>query len=60
MENRNWTIKEIKLFCEVLIDLVNNFMRTLEKKALKKASTREVFKEISGVFQEALAEPVFI
>ena len=35
-------------------------MRTLEKKALKKASTREVFKEISGVFQEALAEPVFI
>ena len=60
MENRNWTIKEIKLFCEVLIDLVNNFMRTLEKKALKKASTQEVFKEISGVFQEALAEPVFI
>ena len=60
MENRNWTIKEIKLFCEDLIDLVNNFMRTLEKKALKKASTQEVFKEISGVFQEALAEPVFI
>ena len=60
MENRNWTTKEMKLFCEVLIDLVNNFMRTLEKKALKKASIREVFKEISGVFQEALAEPVFI
>ena len=50
----------MKLFCKILVDPVNNFMRTLEKKALKKASTQEVFEETFGVFQEALPEPAFI
>lgn len=37
MESRNWTSEEIKLFCEILVDPVNNFMVTIEKTALKKS-----------------------
>ena len=43
MESRNWTSEETKLFCEMLIDPVKNVTVTIEKTALKKASTREVF-----------------
>ena len=47
------------MFCRVLVDLVNDFMIALEKKLLKKLK-REGFEKISGVFQEALQELVFI
>ena len=48
MKNTNWPAKEMKLFCKILVDPVNNLKITLEKKAVKKASIREVFKQISG------------
>ena len=44
MKNTNWPAKEMKLFCKILVDPVNNLKITLEKKAVKKASTGEVFK----------------
>ena len=56
---RKWTTDETNLFCEVIADPVNNFMRTLEKKALKKASTAEVFESIRKVYINALANPSF-
>ena len=59
MESRNWTSEETKLFCEILVDPVNNFMVTLERKALKKASTREVFESVLEELQTALEEPSF-
>ena len=34
--SRNWTKAETNLFCEILVDPINNFMQTLEQKALKK------------------------
>ena len=46
MENkttRNWTAEETNLFCSILVDPVTKFMLTLERKALKKAATKEVF-----------------
>ena len=52
MENRSWATEEMKLLCEILHDSVNNFMKTLKKKALK-TSIRGVFEETSRVFQEA-------
>ena len=45
-EVRNWTKDETELFCNVVADPINNFVATLEKKALKKASTKEVFEDI--------------
>ena len=56
---RKWTTDETNLFCEVIADPVNNFMRTLEKKALKKASTAEVFESVRKVYINALANPSF-
>ena len=37
MESRNWKSEETKLFCEMLVDTVDNLMVTIEKTALKKA-----------------------
>ena len=47
----------MKLFCEILADLVNYFMISLEEKNFK---NHHVFEEITRVFQEVLQEPVFI
>ena len=33
--SRKWTSDKTNLFCDILADLVNNFMETLEKRALK-------------------------
>ena len=33
-----WTSDETNLFCEILADLVNNFMETLQRGALKRHS----------------------
>ena len=45
-KTRNWTDDETVLLCEVLSDPMNNYLNTLETKALKKAPTREVFQAI--------------
>lgn len=49
----------MKLFYTILVDPVNNFMITLEKKFKKCIKTRGI-EEICRVFQEVLQEPVFI
>ena len=36
--SRKWTSHEKNLFCEILADLVNNFMETLQRGALKRHS----------------------
>ena len=52
---RNWTAKETILFWSILADLVTKFMLTWERKAVKKAATKEVFailEELKTVFME--------
>jgi len=44
--SRNWTFEETNLFCSILVDPTHNYLVQLEKKAIKKASTRELFQEI--------------
>ena len=39
----NWTAEETNLVCEILVDIK---FHALDKKALKKASTKEVFEDI--------------
>ena len=50
-EARNWTSIETKQFCSILADPVNPCMITLERKALKKASTKVVFEEVLEEFK---------
>ena len=58
--SRNWTKEETELFCEVLVDPVNNFLETLEKKALKKSSTKEVFEAILDELKTEMLKEEFI
>ena len=51
-EARNWTSIETKPFCSILADPVNPFMITLERKALKKASSKVVFEEVLEEFKK--------
>ena len=53
--SRNWTTEETNLFCEIVTDPITNFMITLEGKALKKLSR----KEILGEFQARLLGDYF-
>ena len=56
--SRNWTKAETNLFCEIPVDPINHFMQTLEQKALKKASAKEVYDAIVAEMKEAMkAEP---
>ena len=57
---RNWTNEETVLFCQILTDPVCNYLETLEKKALKKSSTKEVFESILEDFQKSLQNHEFI
>ena len=41
--SRNWTAEETTLFCKILADIK---FHALDKKALRKASTKEVFEDI--------------
>lgn len=54
-----WTAEETNLFCETLSDSISNFILTLEKKALKKASTKEVIIEILAELLERFSEETF-
>ena len=42
---RNWTTEETNI-CSILADPITKFMLTLERKASKKASKKEVFEPI--------------
>ena len=53
-EGRNWTKQETNLFCNILADSTNNFFPTLEKKALKKSKTKEVFDDVLEIFSKEL------
>ena len=56
---RKWTSDKTNLFCEILADPVNNFKEMLEKRALKKSSTREVFDSIVVEFKGRLENAEF-
>ena len=43
---RNWTAEQTNLFCSILADPVTKFILTFERKALKKAATKDVFEAI--------------
>ena len=58
-DGRNWTKDETNIFCRVLADPINNFVSTLEKRALKKASTKEVFEDILAEFKANLETEEF-
>ena len=63
MENnsstRNWSLEETNLFCSILVDPVKNFMVTLERRALKNSSTKEVFESVLEELNKALDEDPF-
>ena len=59
--SRNSTKPETNLFCEVLVDQVNNFMQTLKQKSLKKSSAKEVYDAIATEMKEVIkAEPLIL
>ena len=45
MESRNCVVEETNIVCEIIVDPVNDFMITLEKKALKKFRQERFFKQ---------------
>ena len=53
---RSCIAEETCMFCSILADTVNSFMLALERKAFKKAATKEVFeailKELKITFME--------
>ena len=56
--SRNWTKVETNLFCEILIDPINNFMKTLQWKELIKTLAKEVYGLIAAGMRRAMkAEP---
>ena len=50
--SHKWTSDETNLFCEILADLVNNFMETFIERGTKKSSSSEVFDSIIAEFKE--------
>ena len=58
-KTRNWTDDETILLCEILADPLNNYLQTLETKALKKAPTKEVFQAILNDFNEEMRRNEF-
>ena len=56
---RNWTAEETNLFCSILADPVTKFMLILERTALKKAATKEVFEAIIEELKTAFMEEAF-
>ena len=57
MEGRSWNPEETKLCSKISAIPVNNLMVTLEKKALKKSSTQELFESVLKEIQMAVEEP---
>ena len=55
MKRRNWTSEETKLFCEILVDPVNNLIVTLKKESAQ----RQVFKCPLTEMRRGLEEPSF-
>lgn len=59
-KSRNWTESETILLCEILADPTNNYLATLEAKALKKAPTKEVYSAILEDFIQILMSSEFV
>ena len=57
---RNWTKEENELYTKVLVDPNENFVSTLEKKALKNSANAEVFEHIMKCFNTALTGEGFV
>ena len=55
-EGRNWTPIETNQFCSILADPLNQFMITLERKELKKVSTKVVFEEVLEELKKSFQE----
>ena len=55
-EGRNWTSIETNQFCSILADPLNQFMITLERKELKKVSTKVVFEEVLEELKKSFQE----
>ena len=55
-EGRNWTSIETDQFCSILADPLNQFMITLERKELKKVSTKVVFEEVLEELKKSFQE----
>ena len=56
---RKWTHLETEIFCNILVDSEFNFCHTLETKALKKSSNKEVFEALQKEFRTALLDNNF-
>ena len=56
---RNWTSIETNQFCSILADPVNRFIITLERKGLRKTSTKVVFKEALEKLKKSFQEEPF-
>ena len=54
-----WTAEETNLFCSILADPVTKFMLILERKAVKKVTTKEVFEAITEELKTAFIEEPF-
>lgn len=50
-KGRNWTDLETEAFCSILADQELNFCFTLETRALKKSSNKEVFEALQKKFR---------
>ena len=57
--DRNWTNLETDAYASILADGESNYALTLETKALKKKSNKEVFEAILMDFNVALADSEF-
>ena len=55
-ERRNWMSIETNQFCSILADPLNQFMITLERKELKKVSTKVVFEEVLEELKKSFQE----
>ena len=55
-EGRNWTSIETNQLCSILADSLNQFMITLERKELKKVSTKVVFEEVLEELKKSFQE----
>ena len=56
---RNWTSTETNQICSILTDPVTQSMITLERKALKKASTKVIFEEVLEELKTSFQEEPF-
>ena len=59
-KTRNWANEETNLFVDILVDEEHNFADFLERRALKRSASEEVYSEILKLFNLKLKEDFFI